>query len=207
MNKCFQNILIKTSELYKRYGIRSITMDDIAKELGISKRTLYEHVDNKDELVKKVYELEDEQRKKEIKDLLSKDKNAIEELFLINSYVNQLLKEYNQSTDYDLKKYYPELYEKIKETKKNNMYHSFLENIKKGKKEGLFREDVNEKIIAKLWVSRFASITDNEVFSIPEFTSHEIFMELFIYHIRGISNQKGMELLEKNLNKLKYEEL
>jgi hypothetical protein len=201
MNEELKQILIKVRELYMRYGIKSITMDDVATALSISKKTLYKHVTDKDDLVGKIVDQEIEIQQTDSSCILKGNHNAIEELLMVSKMVNHKLKEINPSTEYDLKKYYPHHFQRLVSARRERMYKNIVANIKKGKEEGLYREELNEDVIGKLQVSRIESMMNNEVFSIDEFTSPKFFQEIFIYHIRGIANEKGIELLENKLEK------
>src|SRR5512133_2454862 len=112
MNDELKNILSRVSELYLRYGIKSITMDDVARELGISKKTLYQYVTDKDDLVGKIVDNEISRRHEEICKCFRIGYNAIEELFEISMFMNKLMRNQNSVTEHDLKKYYPGHYEK-----------------------------------------------------------------------------------------------
>ena len=158
MNEDFKNILSKVRELYTKYGIKSITMDDVAKELGISKKTLYQHVTDKEDLVGKFIDNEIELRQKQICECFKAGYNAIEELFEISFFMNKLMREQNPATEHDLKKYYPEQYQKIVKVRREGMFSYILLNLKKGKKEGLYRDDMDDEVIAKLYLSRSESI-------------------------------------------------
>jgi AcrR family transcriptional regulator len=201
MNEDLKQILAKVRELYMRYGIKSITMDDVASTLSISKKTLYKHVTDKEDLVGKFVDQEIDIQRADSSCILNGNHNAIEELLMVSKMVNHKLKEINPSTEYDLRKYYPLHFQRLTLTRRERMYNSIVTNIKKGKGEGLYREELNEDIIGKLQVSRIESMMNNEVFTIDEFTSPKFFQEIFTYHIRGIANEKGIELLENELKK------
>lgn len=186
-----------------KYGIKSITMDDVSRELCISKKTLYQFVSDKDDLVGKFTDNEIELRQEEIFKCFKIGFNAIEELFEITIFMNKMLREQNPVTENDLRKYYPHHYQKIVKTRRERMYKYILLNLKKGKKEGLYREDMNEDIIAKLYLSRSENIHFNELFTVEEFTSVTLFVELLTYHVHGIATEKGIIVLEKKLKELK----
>lgn len=192
-----QLILEKVRHLFLRYGIKSVTMDDIARELGISKKTLYQYVSDKTQLVEKIVELELESRECHLQEISDNRYNAIEELLEVNKYLVIMLKEFSPSAGYDLKKYYPELFARVNESRRKNMIDSVSKNIKKGKEEGIYRNDFDESIIIRLCVARFETFLTSELFSRDEITSPHFIKELFIYHIRGIANEKGIKLLEK----------
>jgi TetR/AcrR family transcriptional regulator, cholesterol catabolism regulator len=202
MNEELKNILLKVRELYTKYGIKSITMDDVALELGISKKTLYQYVTDKDDLVGKFIDSEIILRQEEICKCFSSDYNAIEELFEISVFMNRLMKDQNPATEHDLKKYYPHHYNKTVKTRRERIFSYILLNLKKGKEEGLYRKELDEEIIAKLYLSRVESIHLNDLFTVEEFTSMKLFMELLTYHVRGISTQKGIIVMEKKIKEL-----
>jgi len=197
-----KNILERVRLLYNKYGIKSITMDDVARELGISKKTLYQYVVDKTDLVQKTMQLGYEKHQCEFDAVFCCDKNAIEELIDMHRLVNGTMKEFNPSTDYDLRKYYPEIFRQIQEMRKQRMYQNVLSNLKKGKEQGIYRKELNESVIAKLTIIRIFQMLDNETVTLTEFTSPEFFTEVLIYHIRGIANEKGLNILEQNIHKL-----
>jgi TetR/AcrR family transcriptional regulator, cholesterol catabolism regulator len=202
MNEDFKNILSKVRELYTMYGIKGITMDDVAKELGISKKTLYQHVTDKEDLVSKFVDNEIAMRKKQICECFKARYNAIEELFEISFFMNKLMREQNPATEHDLKKYYPEQHQKIVNVRREGMVSYILLNLEKGKKQGLYRADMDDEVIAKLYLSRSESISSSSLYTVEELTSIKIFIELLTHHIRGIATPEGIKELEKNIKKL-----
>ncbi|MFP4447304.1 MAG: TetR/AcrR family transcriptional regulator [Bacteroidales bacterium] len=203
MNEEFKFIIEKVSALYLQYGIKSVTMDDVARELGISKKTLYKYVENKIELVSHFVDYILGQRLCTVQEIQKEKHNAIEELFKVNEYVIEMLRNYNPSMEYDLRKYYPQQYEKVRKHRRTNMYQAVLANIQKGKKEGLFRSELNEDIISRVHVSRIENSFANEMFSIEELTSKEFITEMMEYHIRGIASKKGIEFFENKVKEFK----
>jgi AcrR family transcriptional regulator len=197
-----KKILFRVRELYMKYGIKSITMDDVATELGISKKTLYQFVADKDDLVGKYIDFEIELRQEEICKCFKIGFNAIEELFEISGFMNKMMRDQNPATEHDLRKYYPHHYQKTIKTRRERMYSYVLMNLKKGKEEGLYRIEMDEEIIAKLYLSRSENIHFNELFTIEEFTSSKLFTELLTYHVRGIATEKGITVLEKKIKEL-----
>jgi AcrR family transcriptional regulator len=182
-----------------KYGIKSVTMDDVARELGISKKTIYQYVNDKNELVKMVVGMEIDERGKTFSKMGSPELNAVEEIFEVHKSVQQMLKDYNPSTEYDLRKYYPELYAQIVKVRRDRIYQNVLANLVKGKAEGLYRSELNDELIAKFQLSRVESAFDDKIFTQEELLSTKFFYEMFIYHIRGIANEKGLMVLEQKL--------
>lgn len=182
-------------------------MDDIASQLSISKKTLYQYVSNKRELVEQVVDYEITRKNCHIESIAGENFNAVDELLEVNRHIIKMLKEHNPATTYDLRKYYPDLHEKLTSRKRKCMYEAVLQNIQKGQEEGIFRKDMNSDIIARIQVSRIENSMDNELFSIEELTSPDFVFETFIYHIRGIANRNGLDLLEKRLSEIDKNEL
>jgi TetR/AcrR family transcriptional regulator, cholesterol catabolism regulator len=203
MNEELKNILQKVRLLFAKYGIKSVTMDDVARELGISKKTLYHYVENKIDLLNKVLDMEIDESDCYMEDIDKTKFNAIESLFIVLKYLNQITKDYSSSAIYDLKKYYPDLYTKMNIIRRGKIYSRVLNNLKKGIGEGLYRGDINEALIAKVQVERLENAIDSDYLSIKELSTPEVFLELFKYHIRGIATEKGLIELEKEITKLK----
>jgi AcrR family transcriptional regulator len=202
MNDELINILSKVRELYTRYGIKSITMDDVARELGISKKTIYQYVTDKDDLVGKFIANEIELRQEEICKCFRTEFNAIEELFEISIYMNKIIRDQNPATDHDLKKYYPHHFQKMVNIRRESIFRYIIQNLQKGIAEGLYRNEIDAEIIAKLYISRVESIHLNDLFTVEEFTSLRLYIELLNYHIRGIATDKGIIILNKKLKEI-----
>jgi AcrR family transcriptional regulator len=157
MNPRKLQIIQQVKGLYQRYGIKSVTMDDVAGHLGISKKTLYEHFRDKQDLVEQVLVVEHERTCDFKSAILSRSLNAIEEMFELYKLFNNVLKEHNPSMVYDIRKYYPALYTRVREIRRQSLLESVLANLEKGKREGLYRHELNVEIIAKLHVFRVES--------------------------------------------------
>ena len=197
-----EDILEKVNVLYNKYGIRSVTMEDVARELGISKKTLYQYVSDKEDLVEKVMMYHSMKAGKMFRAAAQESLNAIEQVFRFNHMVHRTMKETNFSRDYDLQKYYPKIYEKLMSIKMERMRESMIGNLRKGKKEGLYRKELNEEIITKMYLHRIMHVASEEIMTVSEFTSPKYIFELYVYHIRGVATQKGIEFLEANIDKL-----
>lgn len=202
MNEDQKRILQKVRDLYMRYGIKSITMDDVAKELGISKKTLYQFVSDKEDLVGKFVDFEVERRQAEICNCFKMNLNAIDAIFNISFFMIKIMKEENPSTEYDLKKYHPVQYQKLQNARREGMYKYILLNLKQGKEEGLYRQNMKEELIAKLYLTRAENIHFTDLFTTEELTSKDLFVELLSYHIRGIATEKGIKVLENKIKEL-----
>ncbi|MEI7896676.1 MAG: TetR/AcrR family transcriptional regulator [bacterium] len=203
MNPKAVYILEQVGKLYHRYGIKSVTMDDVATHLGISKKTIYDFFSDKEDLVKQVLMFEHEHSCGFLNAIEDKGFNAIEELFEVYKMINATYRDYNPSMEYDIRKYYPNLYLKIKEIRRKRMLESVFNNLNKGKKEGLFRKEVNSKTISKLHVFRSETLFENDIFTQEELASFTVFNEIFVYHLNGILSHEGRTFFEKNFDKFK----
>jgi AcrR family transcriptional regulator len=206
MDENLKEILLKVRDLYMKYGVKSITMDDVATHLGISKKTIYQYVKDKNELVGLVVDMQMEEVQCQHYSVREKGFNAIEELLMVSKMLNKLLKQINPATEYDLKKYYPNHYNRLISRRRQHMYEQIMRNIRTGKAEGLYRQELNDEVIAKLQLSRTEFVVQSDIFSVEEFTSPKFFQEIFEYHIRGIANKKGIEFLEKKLRDFDIED-
>ncbi|NOY51524.1 MAG: TetR/AcrR family transcriptional regulator [Chlorobi bacterium] len=192
----------KTLQLFKSYGIKSVTMDDVSRELGISKRTLYAYFTDKSDLVEQVLRQEFEEKACLLKKSMEDKADALQELFEYYKVQIKLLSSQKPNFIYDLKKYYPSLFDKFNLHKKEKIIESVMANLKRGKKEGLYRKDMDENIITKLHIARIESFRNSSLFSFEELISPVFFAEAFKYHVYAIASKKGREIIEKNIDKL-----
>ncbi len=196
-----KHILIEAAKLYKKFGIKSITMDDVAQHLAISKKTLYQYVHDKAELVDRIIDMELRICKNGFDEILDDKRNAIDELIEVGKYIQELLKEFNPSMDFDLKKYYPEANRKLRNIRRERMFVAISNNMQKGIREGFFRSDINVELISKIQLVRIENLLENELFTFEEVTNKHFFDEIFKYHIHAITNEKGLKYFKEIKNK------
>ena len=201
MEEKLQEILPKVTETFMRFGIKSVTMDDIARNLRISKKTLYQFVSDKNDLVSKCIRHEHSEDKCRIKEILDRNLNAIDEMFAIMEMVSEQLKQVHPSIFYDLEKYYPEAWNEFHSFKNEFVYDIIRNNIEKGKAEGHYRTDVNAVVIARMYVNRMDDLWNPDVFPPSEFKFHDLYLEVMRYHIRGIASQAGIDYLVQKVKK------
>lgn len=198
-----QQILNKSMELFMRYGIKSVTMDDIARQLGISKKTLYQYVSNKNDLIAQIFQQKIEQEKKIMADIRLDSLDAIDEILKIAAYVIKELRELSPTTVYDLQKYYRETWRQMEALHQRHIYTIIRENIQWGIEQGLYRNKVNPDIIAKLFVGKTSLVVDEELFPTRDYNMGDLFKEYIYYHIHGVASPKGLEFLRNHLQQLK----
>ncbi len=184
-----------------RYGVRSVTMDDVARELKVSKKTLYKYVKDKSDLVSKIMEGQCEMEKMVIGNVTAEAENAIDELMRITEMFSQKLAQMNPSVLYDLEKYYPEAWEVFTTHKEKFVLGCVQSNLERGIHEGIYRDNLNPEIIARLYIQKVDCMFDPAIFPIGKYTFFQIHLELMRYHIRGVANEKGMEYLAEKIKK------
>jgi AcrR family transcriptional regulator len=191
-NSSKERILSSALVLYSKYGIRSITMDDLCRELGISKKTLYLIVDDKKDLINKVVEYEIEVQRNSMKDMFSSNLNAIDELIHVNKHIHTIQGNHSPTFYFDLKKTYPIIYGDWIKYKRERMYKMILQNLNKGVSEGLYREDIDAVVISKLHMARTEMMHSSDIIDEDERSAKHFIDEIFKYHIHGICNEKGI---------------
>lgn len=194
--------IAKVCNMFKSYGIKSVTMDDVARELGISKKTLYTHFKDKSDLVEKILNKEFTDKTEEYALAMENNSNAIEEVFGYYKLQMKYLTQQRPNFIYDLKKYYPILFDEFTKHQRDRMINSIKKNIARGIKEGLFRQDLNDDIITRLHVARIISMPTSGMFTTEELLSPVFFAEAFKYHLYAIVSDKGREIVKNNINKI-----
>ena len=190
-------ILTRASGVILRLGVRSVTMDDITSELGISKKTIYKYFTDKDSLINSIIDLKLENDRAICIAGAANAENAIDALFLISKSVCENVASVNPTVFYDLRKHYTVAWQKVCDHKMTFVYDMILKNIQRGIKEGIYREDMNPEVVARLFVSYGDVIMSGEIFPWPEFHYDKVYFETTSFHIYGMSNNKGIEYLKK----------
>lgn len=190
-------LLERLERLFMRYGVKSVTMDDVSRELGISKKTLYQFFENKEDLVKQVTDNHFCSQKIAVEEIKKNAKNAIDELFGISKLMNEFAKNIHPGLVFDLKKYHPESWKIFEKHRNSDIFLSITDNISRGKKEGLYREDVNADFISRIYIAKIEMFLDTEVFPTNLYPVEKTFELYMHYHIRSIASKKGIDYLEK----------
>jgi AcrR family transcriptional regulator len=201
MNEKLDHLLKQAGEIFMRYGLKSVTMDDVCRELGISKKTLYQYVSDKNDLIAKVLDQDIQEDEKVICALQTSGLSAIDELLHIQKMVTEKVQHMHSSIIYDLKKYYPESWGRIIRHRNEFIVGCIEQNIIKGQQEGVFRTDIHSALIAKIYASRIEVSIDPSLYSGLKVTPAEVYAEAMRYHIRGIATEKGLKYLESTQNK------
>tara|TARA_Y100000739_G_C20498549_1_gene413786 strand:- start:171 stop:776 length:606 start_codon:yes stop_codon:yes gene_type:complete len=195
----FNRIIESTLNLFLREGVKTVNMDDISSFMGISKKTLYKYVNNKADLVEKAFRLYQYRILGMISNIQEKNENAIDELFEIDEKLCLMLKNRPPRLRNNLKKYYPNVWEILDEIKKKHLFTCITENMDRGKEQGLYRNEVNSNIIAKLMMNTVDALVDDATFPLTQYDFKSLLEENRVYHIRGIASDKGIKYLEQKL--------
>jgi AcrR family transcriptional regulator len=198
-----KNIVEGADELFMKYGIKTVTMDDIARYLSISKKTIYQYFADKTEIVNTVALEHLEKQKSEISTVKNSARNAIEELFMVSRCLRENLVKINPSVFHDLKKYYRSAWEIYLKYRSEVFYQSIQDTLENGKDKGYFREDINVKILATLRQEEIQMVFNGEIFPRDKFEIKEVQIQLFDHFVYGILTAKGQKLYHKYLDQSK----
>ncbi len=196
-----ETILLKAGDIFLKLGFKSVTMDDIANELAISKKTIYKFFKNKEELVDETVSFLHEIMHKDIVCICDVGHNAIQENFEIRKMFKDLLKNSDDSPMFQLKKYYPKTYRKIMSKEYSMFKDCILQNIKKGIHEGLYRKNIDVELTTKFYFSVAMSVHDSSLYSYNKNTLNKLETSVLEYHTRAIATSKGLTVLEEQLEK------
>lgn len=192
-----ENILATAHELFHKYGVRSVSMDDIARELSISKKTIYQYFKDKNDLVSTVTNLHMEMEKEEIEEIARSSVNAIDELSKISVCLRKNMKEINPSLIFDLKKYHKSAWDIWTEFKNVFIKNNIVDNLNKGINEGFFREEIDVEVLAIHRVEQVQMTFDNNIYPKDKFILTELQLQLFDHFVYGIVTEKGRKLYKK----------
>mgnify|MGYP003510364811 FL=1 len=189
-------IINKAKEMFLRLGFKSITMDDIACEMCISKKTIYKYFSNKDMLIEESIQAVHKEIRATLNKIAEENFNAIEENFEIKRMFREMFKSAESSPIYQLKKHYPEIYDKVLSMQVSVCEDCFRQNITKGIREGLYRENLDIDNYVKFYYTLIFNINENTML---EKDAHELEVKALEYHIRAMATLAGIIELEKHL--------
>ena len=192
-----EKILKGTEELFMKYGVRSISMDDISRHLSVSKKTLYQHFADKDELVTLVSRGHLERSMKQYEELRENSRNPIEELAMISVCMKKDMEEINPGLLFDIQKFHPKAWKVWLDYKNEFIHDSVVRNLKQGMEDGHIRPEVNPEIIAKVRIELVQIAFNTEVFPTSQFRLSEVQAQIFDQFVYGLVTEKGRKLYEK----------
>lgn len=194
------NILHKATDLFLNLGFKSVTMDDLAHEMGISKKTIYSHFENKTQLVEECTMNLFCSISEGIDHICSLGKNPIEELYEIKKFVMLHLKDERSSPQFQLQKYYPQIHNTLRSKQFEVMQNCIIENLRKGIMQGIYRENLNIEFVSRIYFAGVTSIKDHTIFPAEKFPVADLMDDYLEYHLRGIVTPKGRQILNEIIN-------
>lgn len=192
-------ILERSSAVFMKYGIKSVTMDDLSRELGISKKTFYKYFEDKNELVRSIIDLKVQMDTAVCSNTMFQSENAIDQLINISKLVIEHIGNLNPTVFFDLQKYHPDAWQILTKHKWEFVLSMIRQNIEQGITEKIYRDNLDVEIIARLYVGSTDMIMSGTVFPWPEFKFQKVFTEMIRFHIKGMANEKGIDYLNKRL--------
>lgn len=192
-----EKILKGTEDLFMKYGVRSVSMDDIARHLSVSKKTLYQHFADKDEIVMKVSQAHCERNMKMTNGIIDSAENAIDELAKFSVMLKKQMEELNPSLLFDLKKYHSKAWSVWVDFKHKVIRESVVRNLTQGIEEGHFRPELNSEILATARIVMVEAAFDDQLFPRDKFNIVEVQSQLFDHFVFGLCTEKGRKLYQK----------
>jgi AcrR family transcriptional regulator len=192
-----ERILLKARDLMLQSGLRQVTMDDLAHQLGISKKTIYQYYKDKDDLVKAVVNLELKEHEMTCKDCKSKAENAIHEMFLLMENMKAMTQTMNPNSMMELEKHFSNAFDMIKTHKDDFLFSLIKQNLMKGIEEGCYRKDLDIDIISKFRLETVFIPFNLHLFPLNKFNSIEVHTQLMEHFVYGLMTIKGHELMDR----------
>ncbi|MEP2023505.1 MAG: TetR/AcrR family transcriptional regulator [Reichenbachiella sp.] len=200
-----EKILENAEALFNKYGVRSVSMDDIARELSISKKTIYQFFKDKDELVTLITKGHIDRERATMAEIKNTTSNAVEELFNLSHCIREHIKEINPSMLFDIQKFHPNAWALWLEYKSVFIKNTILDVIAKGKSEGYFRQKLDAEIISTFRVESIELSFDDKIFPRDKFEFTDVQMALFDHFVHGLMTVKGQELYNSLIDAKSYE--
>ena len=192
-------IIDKATSIFLKYGVKSVTMDDMARELGMSKKTLYTYFKDKNDLVVQILTVKTQADQQHCLEIIGEAENAIDEMFLVNQFVSAMMKNVHPSVFYDLKKFHPEAMAILHQHKWTFVKNTILKNLKRGKEEGLYRVELPDELVAIIYVGATDLVSGGEAFSGLDKTTEQVFYEIMKFQMHGFVNEKGLAYLQEQI--------
>lgn len=189
-------IIEESDKLFCQYGFKSVTMDDIAKHLGMSKKTIYQNFADKNELVDILIADKLGNQSCKMNDFAKNAKNAIHEIFLTIADIKELMGALNPKLFYDLQKYHPKSWLKFRNFKEKNLLITIHNNLKRGIEEGLYRSEINVDILSQLRLDHSSIVfQEHDHYTMNKYNIAQVIIEITEHFLYGISNEKGLALI------------
>jgi AcrR family transcriptional regulator len=192
-----ERIQQKANDLFRRYGVKSITMDEIAAQLGASKKTIYQYFSDKDELVEAVVKHTIDFAQKTCDDNRDRSKDAVDELFQAMDFIQQIFSDMNPAMMYDLERFHPQSYKVFLDHKNKYLFDAIKTNLKRGIAEELYRPEINIDIIARFRLEGMMIAFNQDVYPASKFNLGELHTSIIEHFLFGVASLKGYKLILK----------
>jgi AcrR family transcriptional regulator len=192
-----ERILTEADDLFCKFGVKRITMDDVAKQLGMSKKTIYQHFKDKNELVYVLIQNMLDAQMKVMDEQAASAENAVQEVFLVVTHLQDMLSKMNPMIFYDLQKYHPEVWTLFKNFRYSYMRECLLKNLSWGVKEGLFRDNLNFEIMSTMRIEQCDMVFNQIVFPPGKYIISDVMTEITEHYLYGLCTLKGHKLINK----------
>lgn len=195
--KSDDRILSGADELFCRFGIKNVTMDDLSRHLGVSKKTLYQHYEDKNKLVLSIVENGMCAHQEKFEEIERTSKNAVEEILLTMHYMSGIFAAINPNVFYDMQRFHPEAWQIFRKFKEEKVMHQIIRNLEKGREQGLYRSDFSIKILARLRLEEIELGMSPSHFPADKYNLHDVTLQLLEHYLYGICTLKGHKLINK----------
>ncbi|MFI5218386.1 MAG: TetR/AcrR family transcriptional regulator [Bacteroidia bacterium] len=192
-----ERILIAAHDLFYKYGIRSITMDDIARHLSVSKKTIYRFFNEKDRIVHACCTSDLDNHYSDCENIFIKSKDAVHEMMGVMKHVSEMFSRMNPNLFFDLQKFHPDSWKAFRNFKEQKMMAMVENNLKRGVKEGLYRPDINIKVLARLRIEEVELALNPVIFPPGKFNLKDVQVTLLDHFLHGITTLKGHKLINR----------
>lgn len=200
-----ERILTAAEQLFWKYGVRSVTMEDIAKGLGISKKTIYQHFTDKEDILYQVIQEKINADMTEMNCMFTGTGNPIEELMMVLEMMRKNQHEVSPNLLIDIKRYYPQAFTLFRQHVDHHIMKSILENIQKGVLQGLYRSDINPAILARMRAEQIELAFNNDFFPANQYSMLDIERELIHHFVRGMLTDQGFAIYNLYVNQHNHE--
>lgn len=190
-----ERILQEADQLFHAYGIRSVSMDDIARKVGISKKTIYQYYADKDDLVSVMVHRMLSQDMRAFETIAAQAKDAVEEMLMGAEQVKKMIRTVNPVVVFDLQKYHPKAWSVYKKFKEEYFLGALIRLLQRGVDEGYFRKEINIEVLAKMRVEQVQLGFDPTLFPFDKYNVMEVQWTFFDHFIHGIVTLKGYSKL------------
>jgi AcrR family transcriptional regulator len=198
-------ILSAAEVLFCRFGIKGVTMDDIARQLGMSKKTLYKEFEDKNAMIVALVDSSIRAHHENTLYFEKTSQNAVDEILQLMRYMGSIFGSVNPNVFYDMQRYHPEAWQHFRMFREQQILQYIIRNLEKGREQGLYRADINIKILAVLRMEQLELALNPAVFPPERFNISEVNVQLLDHFLHGICTLKGHKLINKYMQKREAE--